>query len=87
MIHLPATLTHAQAESCLSELRAQMGAGEGDFELDAAGLQAFDSSALAVLLACRRHAQASGREFSVLRMPERLRSLAHVYGVLDLLGH
>lgn len=87
MICLPATLMHAQAERCLSELRAQMGTGEGVVALDAGALQSFDSSALAVLLACRRLALASGRGFEVYHMPERLQSLAHVYGVQDLLGH
>jgi ABC-type transporter Mla MlaB component len=40
-----------------------------------------------VLLACRRQAQAAGRVLEVRNMPERLQSLAHVYGVQGLLGH
>jgi len=87
MIRLPATLMHAQAESCLRDLSAQIDASSGVVQLDAQDLQAFDSSALAVLLACRRQAQASGRVWEVHNMPERLQSLAHVYGVQGLLGH
>lgn len=87
MIRLPATLMHAQAESCLRNLSAQIDASAGVVQLDAQDLQAFDSSALAVLLACRRRVQTSGRVLEVRNMPERLQSLAHVYGVHGLLGH
>ena len=87
MIRLPATLMHAQAERCLRDLSAQIDASAGVLQLDAQDLQAFDSSALAVLLACRRQAQAAGRGLEVRNMPERLQSLAHVYGVQGLLGH
>ena len=86
MIRLPATLMHTQAQSCLRELSAQMGTGSGAVQIDAQDLQAFDSSALAVLLACRRQAQSTGRILQVHNMPERLQSLAHVYGVHGLLG-
>ena len=87
MIRLPATLMHAQAESCLRDLSARIDASAGVLQLDAQDLQAFDSSALAVLLACRRQAQAAGRVLEVRNMPERLQSLALVYGVHGLLGH
>ena len=53
--------------------------------LDASGLERFDSSALAVLLACRREALALGRTLQVQGLSERLRELAKLYGVLDLL--
>ena len=87
MIRLPATVMHAQAPACLRDVQAQMGMSQGAVQLDAQSLDTFDSSVLAVLLACRRQALAAGRTFEVHHMPERLQSLAHVYGVNGLLGH
>ena len=55
-------------------------------QIDAAGLRQFDSSALAVLLECRRLAQTSGRTFQLSGAPARLRQLAGLYGVAELLG-
>lgn len=52
---------------------------------DAMALQTFDSSALAVLLACRREALAAGKDFSVKDLPARLRQLAGLYGVAELI--
>ncbi len=52
---------------------------------DASGLQKFDSSSIAVLLECRREAQLQGKSFSVRGLSERLRSLAVLYGVAELL--
>ncbi|MFM1818007.1 MAG: hypothetical protein RL364_867, partial [Pseudomonadota bacterium] len=69
------------------DVQAQMQSGQGAVQLDAQALEAFDSSVLAVLLACRRQALAAGRAFEVHHMPERLQSLAHVYGVNGLLSH
>ena len=46
----------------------------------------FDSSALAVLLECRREALALGKTFAVAGMPARLRELAALYGVGELLA-
>jgi len=87
MIRLPATVMHAQAQACLLDVQAQMRAAQGAVQLDAQALEAFDSSVLAVLLACRRQALAAGWAFEVHHMPERLQSLAHVYGVNGLLSH
>jgi phospholipid transport system transporter-binding protein len=52
---------------------------------DASALRHFDSSALAVLMECRREALALGKAFSVQQMPPRLRELASLYGVAELL--
>jgi phospholipid transport system transporter-binding protein len=54
--------------------------------IDAGGLHEFDSSVLAVLLECRRLAQASGRSFAMRHAPSRLRQLARLHGVDTLLG-
>ena len=56
----------------------------GDVVLDASALTEFDSSALAVLLECRREALAAGKGFSVRGLPARLRQLAGRYGVAEL---
>jgi phospholipid transport system transporter-binding protein len=86
MLVLPARLTHEQAGPCsqmlVQALRAQP---ETAVIADAGALTQFDSSALAVLLECRREALALGKTFSVTRLPVRLRELATLYGVAELL--
>lgn len=52
--------------------------------LDAAPLQQFDSSALALILGLRRHCQAHGRSMQVQGLSERLLGLAKLYGVAEL---
>ena len=56
-----------------------------DAVADASALRHFDSSALAVLLECRREALALGKHFYVSQLPPRLRALAALYGVGELL--
>lgn len=85
MLVLPADITHTNARTC-AHMLAQALRGLGSVVVaDASGLQKFDSSALAVLLECRREAQIQGKSFSVRGLPERLRSLAALYGVAELL--
>ena len=58
MLQLPRELTYRQARSCLVQLRPQVQAFDGaQVRVDASGVEVFDSSALAVLLACRRTAK------------------------------
>ena len=86
MLVLPSELTHDQAPACCRMLAEALRRDpEPAVVADAAGLERFDSSALAVLLECRREALAIGKTFSVARMPQRLRELAKVYGVGELL--
>ena len=83
---LPAQLTHEQAPACCRMLAEALRAQPGTQAVaDASALKTFDSSALAVLLECRREALASGKSFSVGHMPPRLRDLASLYGVAELL--
>jgi phospholipid transport system transporter-binding protein len=86
MLVLPPELTHAHAVAA-SRMLAQGLRSQADAAVvaDAGGLARFDSSALAVLLECRREALALGKSFSVARMPARLRELAGLYGVAQLL--
>lgn len=86
VLNLPAVLMHAQASACRTQLVQAMAATQDRVVLlDASGLQEFDSSALAVLLACRREALALGRRLQVQGLSDRLRELAALYGVLELL--
>jgi phospholipid transport system transporter-binding protein len=86
MLVLPAQLTHAQAAACSRMLAQALRAQQQPHAVaDASALQQFDSSALAVLLECRREALVLGRSFAVAGMPPRLHELAGLYGVADLL--
>ena len=86
MLVLPAELTHAQASACCRMLAQALRSEPGrEAVADASALREFDSSALAVLLECRREALALGKHFAVSQLHPRLRSLATLYGVAELL--
>ena len=85
MLNLPANLTHAQAAELAPRLKQLVQAEAAALVVDASALQVFDSSALAVLLASRREALAGGKGFSVQGLPDRLRQLATLYGVSELI--
>ena len=85
VLSLPAELTHAQANDCLATLVKGASAVTGVVEVNAAALQRFDSSALAVLLEFQRECTRGGKTLRVQAMPERLRSLAVLYGIEGLL--
>lgn len=86
MLALPAVLTHPFATACAAGLRQAARAEPGAVVVaDAGALQTFDSSALAVLLDCRREALAAGKSFAVSGLPPRLRELARLYGVASLI--
>jgi len=54
--------------------------------IDCAGLKDFDSTVLTVLLAWQKQLQLDGRQIGIQNAPEKLRVLASVYGVAELLG-
>jgi phospholipid transport system transporter-binding protein len=85
MLILPSDITHSNARTCAHMLAQALRSQSDAVIADASGLQKFDSSAIAVLLECRREAQIQGKSFSVRGLPERLRSLAALYGVAELL--
>ena len=85
MLTLPEVLTHSQAAEFSLGLKAQVAAQAAQVVLEAGALKEFDSSALAVLLACRREALAAGKTFSVQGLPGRLLQLASLYGVAELI--
>ena len=86
MLVLPAELTHRQASGALRMLlQALKAQPEPKVVVDAGALATFDSSALAVLLECRRASQALGKGFVVRGLDTRLAGLSVLYGVDGLL--
>ncbi len=86
-ITLPAEIDHARAAEVTQALRAAVRTQgvDGRVLVDAAALQKFDSSALAVLLELWRTAQAQGQPWHVTGASLRLQNLAALYGVDHLL--
>jgi phospholipid transport system transporter-binding protein len=83
---LPALLTHDQATACARRLGVDIRAEQGArVAIDASALAKFDSSALAVLLQCRRDSIKLGKNFEVIGLPHQLRELANLYGITELL--
>lgn len=86
MLVLPAELTHGQASACLRMLLQGLKVHRKPaVVVDAHALAVFDSSALAVLLECRREALAYGKTFAVQGLPPSLVGMARLYGVDVLL--
>lgn len=84
MLSLPATVTLPEATDTLRALKRACGADTDSLVVDAAALQQFDSSALAVLMECKR--AAGTRAFAVRNAPPKLLELAKLYGVDEVLG-
>jgi len=86
MLVLPEELTHGTATACCRMLAQALRSDPAREAIaDASALKVFDSSALAVLLECRREALAQGKSFAVSRLHPRLQALASLYGVGELL--
>ena len=85
MLKLPAALTHESAADFSQTLRQAVLSQPAEVVADASALTEFDSSALAILLECRREALAAGKSFSVQAAPPRPRQLAGLYGVAGLI--
>ena len=87
MLALPAQLTLHTAQAVLDSLSPAIAAETAEvITIDAQALTQIDSSTLAVLLECRRLAQARQRGFAVHQAPARLVQLAKLYGVQELLA-
>lgn len=85
MLKFPAVLTHAVASGFFDTAEKEIASSAADVVVDVSALRQFDSSALAVLLECRRQALSAGKSFAVQGVPERLLQLAGVYGVAALI--
>ena len=92
-MQLPVKATLAEADALLSALDAALTASlasasavEGrSLRIDAAPLQQFDTSLVAVLLHTRRAAEAGGGRIEIVGAPKKLADLARLYGVEALL--
>ena len=87
MLLLPETLTLSEAHDTLRLLETALKREtEPLLLIDAGPLKRFDSSALAVLLECRRLATAWGKGFELRGLPPQLGDLARLYGIDTLLN-
>lgn len=86
VLKFPAVLTHGVASAFFRTMANDMDSQPREVVVDASVLNQFDSSALAILLECRRQALAAGKTFSVHQAPDRLLQLANVYGVAALIS-
>jgi phospholipid transport system transporter-binding protein len=86
LLILPADLRHSNAAACLAQLQTQIRSStDKQIEIQAGDLSDFDSSALAVLLGCRREAESLSKSLKFKQFPAKLRELALLYGVSELL--
>jgi phospholipid transport system transporter-binding protein len=86
MLVLPAEITNQQARAAAATLQQGMQTVAGhEIIVDASAMVKFDSSALAVLLQCRREALQMGKNFELRGISSRLRDLATLYGIEGLL--
>jgi phospholipid transport system transporter-binding protein len=83
---LPAEISHNNVEAVLAQGIAVIDTlqAENNLTIDCQALTVFDSSALSALLSMRRHAQAKNVRIALQSIPEKLASLAQVYGVADV---
>jgi len=84
-IALPARITMSDARATLAQLQPLLQAADAPV-IDASALADLDTAAIAVLLDCRRQAQAAGKTLQVVGAPVKLAQLATLYGVADLLA-
>jgi len=78
------TLTFADAAAVFEATQALALPGTG--RVDLAGLEHADSAALAVMLALKRRAAREGARMVFTAIPPGIHTLAHVYGVEELLA-
>lgn len=76
-------LTFLTAPQALEQGAAAIRAGETVFDLS--GVQAADSSGVAMLLAWQRRARDAGHRLTFVNVPDNVQKLAALYGVDSLL--
>jgi len=69
----------ATATAQLADGIAALNKGMDIFDFSA--LRELDSTALAIILACRREAERLGKQLHCINLPENLKNLAALYGV------
>lgn len=85
-VQLPRLATLEQAPDLALELRASLAQGDGALGVDLSGVEAFDTSTIALLLQAQRLASAEGRGLEIIAPPAKLCELARLYGVGELLS-
>ena len=82
----PAKIDHANIESVLANGLSRMKtlASGSLMVIDCKDLQSFDSSALSMILSIKRQAQIQSVNVQLDAVPEKLASLATVYGLSDV---
>ncbi len=86
---LPPRVTLSEASAVARDMASRAtSAGQGPMPLiiDAGGVDAFDSSAFAVMLDVVRKAKLAGRDVRVRGAPTSMVDLARLYGVDELLS-
>ena len=83
-IALPSSLTLPNATAALAQLRQSIGGHREAIVIEAGALTQLDSSAIAVLLQCRREALAQGLSLRLNNPPAKLLDLMRLYGVAEL---
>ena len=82
----PAKIDHANVEGVLTNALGMMKTlSSGSLMvIDCRGLQSFDSSALSMILSLKRQAKSQSVNVQLEAIPEKLASLATVYGLSDV---
>lgn len=85
---LPATVTMDEAAAVLRGVEQALRAlpSAGVLRIDTSALAELDTGAIALLLQARRLATSRGLGFELAAVPDKLASLARLYGVATLLG-
>lgn len=83
---LPAMVNHENVQAILEQGLSVLGKlSDGDrFSVDCSNLTHFDSSALSLVMGLVREAQKKSATVTLEKFPEKLASLAQVYGVAEL---
>jgi phospholipid transport system transporter-binding protein len=86
IFHLPSQITHKNIEAVLADGLVAINACEtnGCLTVGCESLEFFDSSALSAILSMKRHARQKNISIVLQSIPEKLASLAKVYGVADV---
>ncbi len=83
---LPAEINHGNVEEVIQAgLLAMKSFKAGEMmSINCQNLTQFDSSALSVILSLQRQAQSQSIKIQLIAIPEKLASLAKVYGLADI---
>lgn len=83
---LPQSVDHGNVEQVLVAAVSQLSSlpAQSTLVVDCQALSAFDSSALSALLAIKRRASEKSIQIQLQAIPDKLASLAKVYGLAEL---